>query len=68
MFHWCPSKDIEKVTLVGPHLNALHLFLTFFSPMKDAHCHKAASKIDQALKHSIMRLFDILFALNRPFT
>lgn len=57
MFHWCPSKDIEKVILVGsaPLLGTRHLSLTLFSLVTDVSCHRAPSEVDRALKHSVMR-------------
>lgn len=57
MFHWCPSKDIEKVILVGspPLLCTHHLSLTLFSLVTDVTCHKTPSEVDMALKHSEMR-------------
>lgn len=57
MFHWCPSKDIEKVILVGSALllGTRHFFPTLFSPVTDVSCHKAPSEVDRALKHSVMR-------------
>lgn len=57
MFHWCPSKDIEKVILVGSALllRTRHLSPTLSSPLTDVSCHAAPSEVDRAVKHSVMR-------------
>lgn len=57
MFHWCPSKDIEKVILVGsaPLLGTRHLSPTPSSPVTDVSRHIAPSEVDRALKHFVMR-------------
>lgn len=38
MFHWCPSKDIEKVILVGPASSLEHTSFVLGTPLFSDRC------------------------------